>query len=264
MRTILIFALFFGLTTAVCGQSASQWQGKRVAFLGDSMTQPSRDGSETVWWQYLADWMGIEPRVYGISGHQWTGIYGQAEKLLAEGAVVDAIFIFAGTNDYNHSVPLGEFFAETVKETNHNGNTVVRKYRTPIMADSTFSGRINRVMSFLKTNFPEQQVVVMTPVHRGYARFNERNVQPEEFYANGRGLYLDQYVAALKEASGHWSVPVIDLHALSGLYPLADSHAPYFRNAETDRLHLNSHGNERLAETIRYQLLALPATFVGE
>jgi lysophospholipase L1-like esterase len=264
-RILLISIVSLCLSAAVYAQPAgAQWQGKRVAFLGDSMTQASRDGSETVWWQYLAEWLGIEPAVYGISGHQWTGIYGQAERLLADGTAVDAIFVFAGTNDYNNNTPLGDFFAETVRRTNHNGNPVVRKYRTPILADSTFCGRINKVMSFLKTHFPEQQIIILTPVHRGIARFNERNIQPEENFANGAGLYLDAYVEALKEASGHWSVPVIDLHALSGLYPLADSHAPYFRNTETDRLHLNSTGNRRLAETIRYQLLALPATFAGE
>lgn len=265
-RTIRICILLLCFNSAVYAQFPvpSQWQGKRVAILGDSMTEPSRDGSETVWWQYLTDWMGIVPRVYGISGHQWTGIYGQAEKLLAEGAEVDAILVFAGTNDFNHSVPMGAFFTETVRETIHNGNPVSRKHRVPVETDSTFCGRINKVMSFLKTHFPEQQIVVMTPVHRGFARFGERNIQPDENFANGQGLYLEDYVGALKRASNYWAFPLIDLHALSGLYPLADSHAPYYRNAETDRLHLNSHGNERLAETVRYQLLALPATFRGE
>lgn len=264
MRKFLISLLFLCTAAAATAQTSapdSQWRGKRVAFLGDSMTQPSRDGSETVYWRYLAMWMGIIPRVYGISGHQWTGIYGQAERLLAEGVEVDAILIFAGTNDFNNNTPIGEFFTETLRETNHDGVTVMRKYRTPIDTDSTFCGRVNRVLAFLKTHFPEQQIIVMTPVHRGFARFGERNVQPEELFANGEGLYLDDYVEALKQASGHWSVPLIDLHALSGLYPLADSHAPYFRNTNTDRLHLNSVGNERLAATIRYQLLALPATF---
>lgn len=235
-----------------------------MAFLGDSMTEPSRDGSVTVYWQYLAGRMGIEPLVYGISGHQWTGIYRQALELLDDGAAVDAIIVFAGTNDYNGNIPTGEFFTETARETNSDGNNVVRKYRTPVEDDATFCGRINKVLSFLKTNFPEQQIIVMTPIHRSYARFSDNNVQPEENFANGLGLYLDDYVEALKKAAGYWAVPLIDLHSMSGLYPLADSHAGYFRNADTDRLHLNSRGNERLAETIRLQLLALPSTFVGE
>ncbi len=242
----------------------SQWDGKRVAYLGDSMTQKPGDGS-TVYWEYLETLMGIEPFVYGISGHQWDDIYDQAVKLKNErGSDVDAIFIFAGTNDYNHSLPMGEFFTETTKQTNHNGQNVTRKYRSRIYSDSTFCGRINKVMSFLKTHYPEQQVVILTPLHRGFAKFSDRNVQPEENYCNDQGLYIEDYVNTIKEAALNWAVPIIDLYSVSGLYPLSDSHTQYFRNSETDRLHLNSKGNYRLAKTIQYKLLTLPSTFVGD
>lgn len=245
--------------------SNSQWQGKRVGYLGDSMTQKSKDGTNTIYWEYLSELLGIEPYVYGISGHQWDGIYKQALKLQKEkGNAVDAIFIFAGTNDYNHGVPMGKFFTETTKETNFNGKTVTRKFRTFLENDSTFCGRINKVMNFLKTNFPDQQIIIMTPIHRGFARFNEKNVQPEESCANEQGLYLDSYVDALKQAAEYWAVPLIDLYSLSGLYPLADSQTKYFNNADTDRLHPNATGNYRLAKTIQYQLLSLPATFVKQ
>lgn len=44
-------------------------------------------------------------------------------------------------------------------------------------------------------------------------------------------------------------------------YPLKDSYGKYYRNVKTDRLHLNSAGNYRLAKTIKYQLMSLPSTF---
>lgn len=241
----------------------SQWNGKRVAYLGDSMTQKSKKGNNTLYWEYLEELLGIEPYVYGISGNQWDGIYKQAVKLHDErGTVVDAILIFAGTNDYNHGIPMGKFFNETTKETIFNGDTVTRKYRIPIENDSTFCGRINKVMSYLKNNFPQQQIVIMTPIHRGFAKFNDKNVQPEESFANGQGLYIGDYVNALKEAASNWAVPLIDLYSLSGLYPIIDSHTQYFNNVDTDRLHPNAVGNYRLAKTIQYQLLALPSTFI--
>ena len=240
----------------------SQWQGKKVAYLGDSMTQRSKNGTNTIYWEYLTDLLGIEPYVYGISGNQWNGIYQQAVKLREEkGTNVDAIFIFAGTNDFNHSIPLGKFFNETTKPTNHNGTIVNRKYRTIIESDSTFCGRINKVMTFLKANFPDQQIIIMTTIHRGFAKFSENNVQPEENFANAEGLYIDDYVNILKQAALTWAVPVIDLYSLSGLYPLSDSHTKYFINSDTDRLHLNAVGNYRLAKTIQFQLLTLPASF---
>ena len=241
----------------------SQWQGKRVAYLGDSMTDKRRVGTSCVYWEYLSELLGTKPFVYGISGDQWNGIYKQALKLHEEkGSELDAILIFAGTNDYNHGIPLGEFFSETTKQTNFNGIDMTRKYRTPILNDSTFCGRINKVMSYLKNNYPQQQIIIMTPIHRGFARFNEKNVQPDENFCNGDGLYIDAYIDALKQAASYWAVPMIDLYSVSGLFPLADAQLQFFHNKETDRLHPNALGDYRLAKTIQYQLLALPSTFV--
>lgn len=240
----------------------SQWQGKRVAYLGDSMTDLRRVGTTCVYWEYLSELLGITPFVYGISGNQWNDIYKQALKLHEEkGNEVDAILIFAGTNDYNHNTPIGEFFAEINKQTNFNGAEVTRKYRTPILNDSTFCGRINKAMSYLKNNYPQQQIVIMTPIHRGYAKFNEKNVQPDENYSNAQGLYIDSYIAVLKQAASYWAVPLIDLYSTSGLFPMADAQSIYFHNKETDRLHPNALGDYRLAKTIQYQLLALPSDF---
>lgn len=241
----------------------SQWRGKRVAFLGDSMTDKRRVGTTCIYWEYLSELLDIKPFVYGMNGDQWNGIYKQALTLHEEkGTDIDAILIFAGTNDYNHGLPLGEFFSETTKQTNFNGETVTRKYRTPILTDSTFCGRVNKVMSYLKNNFPQQQIVIMTPIHRGFAKFGDKNVQPDENYCNGQGLYIDAYIDVLKQASSYWAVPLIDLYSKSGLYPLADAQTQYFHNKETDRLHPNALGDYRLAKTIQYQLLTLPSTFV--
>lgn len=243
----------------------SQWKGKRVAFLGDSMTDKRRVGTTCVYWEYLNELLEIEPFVYGISGNQWNDIYKQSVKLHEEkGTNIDAILIFAGTNDYNHNIPLGELFSETTRQTNFNGKEVTRKYRTPNLNDSTFCGRINKAMSYLKNNFPQQQIVIMTPIHRGYAKFNDKNVQPDENYANGQGLYIDFYVEVLKQAASYWAVPLIDLYSTSGLFPMADAQSQYFAKKDTDRLHPNALGDYRLAKTIQYQLLALPSGFVVE
>ena len=268
--TTFLMAMF--LLSTVSAQTKiekipSHWNGKKVAFLGDSMTQLWQRGEthRVVFWEYLQQMMDIEPFVYGISGHQWTGVYGQALKLEKEhGTDVDAIIIFAGTNDYMHDTPIGKFYNETAKEANFNGTTMVRKYRTPDVNDSTFCGRINKVMSFLKEQYPDQQIVIMTPIHRAFATFKATNVQPEESFANGLGLYLDEYVKTLREAASVWAVPLIDLYSVSGLYPMTDSHAKYFMNKETDLLHPGALGNYRLATTINYQLMSLPSTFVSE
>lgn len=101
----------------------------------------------------------------------------------------------------------------------------------------------------------------MTPIHRAIFDPNDKNIQPDENYENMRGLFLDEYVNAVKEAGNVWAVPVIDLNSVSGLFPLCDEGAKLFKSTEHDRLHPNDAGHERMAKTIMYQLSALPCTF---
>ena len=153
-------------------------------------------------------------------------------------------------------------FRSTEAETEVAGPSFEKRpYRRPILNDSTFKGRINRVMDFIKTNYPTKQVILLTPLHRGLARFNDKNIQPEELFTNKAGLFVDAYVEAIKEAGNVWAVPVIDLHSISGLYPLNDSHVRYFSKGDTDRLHPNAEGHYRMAKALYYQLLSYPASF---
>lgn len=241
----------------------SQWKGKRVAFLGDSITDKKRVGTTKCYWEYLSELLGLQPLVYGINGNQWNGVLKQAEKLLEEqGDSVDAILIFAGTNDYNAGIPIGEWYVESEVETEVAGPQMEkRKHREPVMSNDTFKGRINKVMDYLKTNFPTKQVILMTPVHRAQARFSDKNIQPDEMFPNKIGVYVEEYVKTIKEAGNVWAVPVIDLNSISGLYPLNDSHIGYFHKADTDRLHPNAEGHRRMAKAIQYQLMGFPASF---
>lgn len=239
------------------------WQGKRVAFLGDSITDKGHIGTEKNYWQYLEEMLGLEALVYGINGHQWSDLPGQAERLKAEqGEAVDAILIFAGTNDFNAGVPLGSWYEEREESVEVSGPKQVKRLRrTPVMDGSTFRGRINRLLSYLKENYPTKQIILLTPLHRSYARFGDDNIQPDESYANARGLFIDAYVDVIKEAGNVWAVPVIDLNSLSGLYPNAAGQARYFHNQAWDRLHPNAAGHYRMAKVLQRQLLTLPADF---
>ena len=239
------------------------WKGKRVAYFGDSITDPRNSGSKKKYWGFLEDWLGITPYVYGVSGRQWNDIPRQAQKLQEEHSdSVDAILIFIGTNDYNAGVPIGEWFEEKEEQVmagiHEPKHLVDRRHRYPVMSDSTYRGRINQALDCVKRMYPRKQIVLLTPIHRAEFYANEKNWQPREDYTNKCGEYIDAYVQSVKEAGNLWAVPVIDLNALCGLYPLMDEMAQYFKSAENDRLHPNDEGHRRMALTLMYQLAGLP------
>lgn len=242
------------------------WKGKRVAYFGDSITDPKNKGAKKHYWHFLEEWLGTASYVYAVSGRQWNDIPRQAEQLKAQhGNDFDAILIFIGTNDFNAGVSIGEWYKETTEQVEaavHDPKAVVeRKMRTPIMDKDTYKGRINIAMSTLKSMYPDKQIVLLTPIHRAYANFSYKNIQPSEAYQNVCGEYFDRYVNCVKEAGNVWAVPVIDMNSLCGLYPLAKEHLMYFHDAATDQLHPNDAGQWRMAKTLFYQLAALPCLF---
>ncbi len=265
---ILFSALCLAAAASAQPLLPSQWDGKRVAFLGDSITDARQIGTTNdVYWHMLEGILGIRPYVYGISGHRMNQIIGQGERLEREhGQDVDAIIVFIGTNDYNGGIPLGEWYTysyeQTVAANRQTGRTeVFRKHRELVYDDVTFRGRANTTLRWLKTHYPDKQIIFLTPIHRAYAMFSADNIQPPESFANACGLFIEDYIQAVRELADVWAVPVIDLASISGLYPMLDEHAKYFRNADTDRLHPNTEGHWRMAWAIAYQLLGYPADF---
>ena len=242
------------------------WMQKRVAYFGDSITDPRNDGSKLKYWNFLQDWLGITPYVYAVSGRQWNDIPRQADKLQAEhGDSVDAILIFIGTNDYNNGVPIGEWYdvkSEEVMYGHGQPKQLVNRQRRYMNMDAaTYRGRINIALGKVKRMYPTKQIVLLTPIHRAQFYRNEKNWQITEDYTNQCGIYLEEYIQAVKDAGNIWAVPVIDLNSISGLYPMIEEHAQYFKDAATDRLHPNDKGHERIARTLYCQLSALPCGF---
>ena len=242
------------------------WMQKRVAYFGDSITDPRNSGSKQKYWHFLQEWLGITPYVYAVSGRQWNDIPRQADKLQAEhGDSVDAILIFVGTNDYNNGVPIGKWYEEKEEQVMYGHGQpkqlVTRLRRYPLMDAGTYCGRINIAIDKVKRMYPTKQIVVLTPIHRAGFYHNDKNWQCTEDYTNQCGIYMDEYIRATKEAANVWAVPVIDLNAVSGLFPMMDEHVRYFKDGSNDRLHPNDEGHRRIARTLMYQLGSLPCNF---
>ena len=266
-KDFIIFLMLLAVAVPVRAQGiAHPWQGKTVAYLGDSISDPANKAADKKYWSLLSEWLGITPYVYAKSGREWNDIPRQANLLRSQhGDDFDAILIFIGTNDYNNAVPLGRWYDEDMATVDYGHRyerrPELRPHRSPAMNPDTYRGRINIALDSLKRMFPEKQIVVLTPIHRSGFYHSATNWQTSEDYANRCGEYLDAYVQASREAGDVWAVPVIDLSALCGLYPVHDEHARYFNNPDTDRLHPNNAGHRRIARTLEYQLLTLPCSF---
>ena len=251
-----------GKATDVWSDEAAAWlarfarPSRKVLFLGDSITDRSHVGCTKNYWGFLADRFEFNPYVYGVNGQQMRDVAAQADRFAAENPSVrpDVVFVFAGTNDFNANVPLGEWYDYSEAKVDRNGREVVLRKRTHSRNPETLRGRVNLALGHLREKFPTARLVLLTPVHRGYAKFGPTNVQPDESYANELGLFIDDYVNVVKEAGNVWAAKVVDLNAASGFYPNVRGQDAFIHRVDTDRLHPSAEGHARLAEAIAQEV----------
>lgn len=227
----------------------NEWQGKHVAFLGDSLTADGR------YCEFLCDKLGMTYEKYGVSNTGWIHFAQQAIEAysyqLSKGFVYDAVFVFGGVNNYDHGATInGKWFTET-SEIITNETTFTSKKRTPIKNGAgSIEGHVNWTLEVLKVCFPNSQIIVMTPTHKGLYVNGAVRSGKDELYSNANGVFLDQIVEKIKEGARLWGCPVIDLFSLNGAYPVLSSYDSYVRNKENDHLHQSNLGNYRIAMTI--------------
>ena len=241
------------------------WKGARVAVFGDSVSDLGfRRSGVKHYFTYLEEWLGLSVYDYAISGREWNDIPRQCDALFGEhGGDVDAILVLMGTNDFNHGIPLGEFFeveyVPVKAAVGRPAEEVVRAHRVPVLSDATYKGRINKGIAHIREKYPDIPVVLMTLPHRGYFYAGDNNVQPDEFYPNSIGHWVDEYSDALREAGRIWSLPVVDLEAEVGYTPMLPSQTGFYLWRDgNDSLHPNALGHERMAKLLYYRLLSVP------
>lgn len=216
----------------------SKWAGKKVGFLGDSITE----FAEYV--NAYAALTGCEALNYGISATHIAKIDANTQnsfetRVSSINRNCDLIIVFGGTNDFGHTntAEFGEF----------GDGTKEGKY--------TFYAGLHRMMKTLRTRFKDKPVVIMTPIHHGV------KIDCPEYIINSDGTLVEntnpttgktfkQYVDAIKEVAAYYSLPVMDAYSYSSLSPMIDTSNTYFR----DGLHLSQKGGERLAKWM-YPLL---------
>ncbi len=209
-------------------------QGKKIVFLGDSITEGcGTSGVEHHFVTLVGKEGGFrESKNYGIGGTRiarqavkygenlWDRDFCSRIEELDEDA--DIIGVFGGTNDFGHGdAPLGTFADRDV---------------------NTFYGACHYLMSHLIERYPGKTIFFMTPLHR----LTEDNPK-----GDGNKAYnvapLKTYVEIIREVAEYYSIPVLDLYAVSGIQPKVEIIRQKFC---PDGLHPNDAGHVILKDKI--------------
>ena len=216
-------------------------KNKKIAFLGDSITEGHGTSGAEHHFVTLVSQMGEcrEVKNYGIGGTRiarqlkpsdnpvWDKDFCARVEELDEDS--DIIVVFGGTNDFGHGdAPLGTPSDRSVY---------------------TFWGACHYLMNRLLERFPGKPIAILTPLHR----LNEDNMKGDGYKAYNVAN-LKTYVDIIRACAEYYSLPILDLYAVSGIQPKVDVIREKFC---PDGLHPNDAGHVLLAEKILAFLKAM-------
>lgn len=225
---------------------ATGLEGKRVAFIGDSITE--RAGFNDAYHKVFADLMGCTNVNLGmnattIANHPTNNMGSNRfiTRATSENlSNVDMVVIFGGTNDFTYdSKPIGDLFVEeTITSTGDIGS---KKLVAPTDTD-TFAGALHELILQVRSIIGEKPIVLMTPLNRG--RYGTGKPTTRE--ANLQGNYLMDFVDAIKEIGRFYGIPVFDSGGVMNFDPTDRNSSDY----SGDLLHPNTAGHYRLGNLL--------------
>ncbi|MCA0980250.1 SGNH/GDSL hydrolase family protein [Exiguobacterium aestuarii] len=198
--------------TIKVAKETQRYEGKTWNVLGDSITnRPAYS-----YWTVLRQRLGFaQVNNYGVSGSSIAVRAGRTDSMVERySSMVDAdvITLLGGTNDFGSNVPLG---------------TMADRVNT------TFYGACHILLSGLVTKYPTKTLAVFTTI----PRYNMQET-------NGQGLYVHDYMDALREVAGFYGIASFDILRNSQI-------KAYNETAKTayipDGLHPNDAGYDLLA-----------------
>lgn len=209
-------------------------RGKKIAFLGDSITYGVGTSSpEKVYWKIIEERTGAICRGHGINGtriarqvspnpeasHDSLHFITRVEQIEKD---TDIIIVFGGVNDFGH------------------GDAALGKMSD--RRDDTFYGACHLLYEKLISSFPTADIFIMTPLHCA-------GEEKDDYNSIGlrQNTSLAGYVNVIKEVAAYYSLAVIDLYATSGINPAIEAQREIYM---PDGLHPSDAGNERIAGRI--------------
>lgn len=213
-------------------------KGKKIAFLGDSITfGVGASSPENSYVGVIKRESGAYVFNFGVSGTRIARqrkpsdcpefdecFKDRAEKMPAD---MDVVVIFGGTNDFGHGDARFGCFEDR--------------------DEYSFYGALHALLLAVIKKYPYAHIVYMTPMHR----------LSEQKTVNEIGIPcrpLKDYVHAIREVCTFYSVPVLDLFSVSGIQPAVPIMQQIYM---PDGLHPSDAGAKRVADVLLSYLKAL-------
>lgn len=201
--------------------SQNDWENKRAAAIGDSITSFGKYVQLTQKALNLSEFDN-----FAIGGRPLADGTKNGEGLVSTSLThnyrkYDLITIFVGTNDFKLDVPIGEIGIKNQTEFN----------------SQLFFGAYRKLLDFILESNPSTNILLITPIQRdndGYD-IDKRNLS---------GFSLGDYRTAIEELGKMYSLPVLDLYSTSGINSFT---LDYFTK---DGLHPNVIGDQVIADKL--------------
>ena len=212
-----------------------------ILFLGDSITEgagasaPSKKYTELVGAK-----LGCRVVNYGIGGTRIGRQKHTSERTLYDidfrarvplmESEADLVFIFGGTNDYDHG-------------TLHLG-------APDRFSEDTFCTQLHLLIESLIEKYGKDKLCFVLPLRR----FSEEPTACKGDSANERGASLFEYVEAMRSIISRYGIDFIDLYKNGFPKPTVNTGDDY----TTDGLHPNDRGHEIVANSVCEYILKKP------
>ena len=199
----------------------SHLKGKKIAFLGDSITDANFYGA---WVRLLCEMLGTTAKNVAVAGKRYAvgEIAAQVDSLDGD---EDVAIIFAGTNDYSRANAPGTAYA------------VVEGVRTATTGNSTAAG-VHATIRGIYDKCGFIPIVIMTPLPRPGSSIESGS----SWAANSNGFFLEDYVNVIIGVAQYYSIPVLDIfHTCNIPAPITPANT-FFPNNETVHPLINVHG----------------------
>lgn len=208
-------------------------KGHKINVLGDSISQGINTSKS-----YVSDLKTVTGadlvRNYGVAGasisqksidrFEWDNIEPLISSYSRMDQDADVIVIFAGVNDWVYGRQLGDDKSVDI---------------------TTFYGALNTLLTNLRSQYVGATIILVTPLQTDWTTRPANGVD-DTSGKNVEGLYLKDYVDAIKKSASKYAVPVLDLYS-SMFYPFNKDFKDKYM---TDSLHPTRAGHILLADRI--------------